>query len=242
MQSSLLSYFSSPTPKSSTTLRKQVKNKRLTSHDGDDPSLVPGLTIIQDFITPTQETALLTFLDAQEWRTDLARRTMHFGGTYCLMPPKDAPKDVKPAILTAPPIPEDFDDLLELFYKHDIYEREQRPEYCIVNEYLAPHGISAHVENFSFGEPVCSLTLHDGDYMRFHELSAPHDGSVRSGKSKHAQRTGRKVDVWLPARSLAVLRGDARSRWQHEVVKRKGRVPSNEGEWKRTSLTFRVKR
>lgn len=236
MQSSLHNYFSSPTPKKPITSRR---------HHGDDPSLVPGLEIIHDFITPARETTLLAFLEAQAWRTDLSRRTMHFGGTYCLMPPKDAPpKDAaKPAIITAPPIPDEFHDLLELFFKHEIYDRAAPPEYCIVNEYLTPHGISAHVENFSFGEPVASLTLHDGDYMRFHQLSAPHDGSVRSGKSKHAQRTGRRVDVWLPSRSLAVLRADARSMWQHEVVKRKGRLATWPGEeWRRTSLTFRVKR
>jgi alkylated DNA repair dioxygenase AlkB len=258
VQPSLLNYFASPSSsKSNDGIRKSktnpVKtskvsaNRSRSSHRTNEADLVPGLSVIPEFILSTVEEDLLLFLENQPWRTDLARRTMHFGGTYCLMPSgtQDAiePKP-KPEIITAPPIPPDFHDLMERFFKEGIYNPGAPPEYCIVNEYKAAHGISAHVENFTFGEPVCSLTLHDGDHMRFHELEAAHDGSVRSGKSRLAKRTGRKVDVWLPPRSLAVLRGDARYKWQHEIVRsRTGRLPCRPGEeWKRTSLTFRVKR
>ncbi|KAJ9111435.1 hypothetical protein QFC19_001204 [Naganishia cerealis] len=150
----------------------------------------------------------------------------------------------RPEVIQAPPIPPEFDSLMGVFSKQRIYESSNLPEYCIVNEYKLDHGISAHIENFTFGEPVCSLTLHDGDFMRFHELEAPQDGSVRSGKSRLGKRTGRKVDVWLPPRSLAVLRGDARFKWQHEIVRSRTRRTASrpDVEWKRTSLTFRVKR
>lgn len=258
VQPSLLDFFSSPVTaetKGRAGKRKTVPlktrqpatSRKRPSHHGDAASQIPGLTVIPDIIEPTLEDSLLAFLEKQPWRTDLARRTMHFGGTYCLMPDQKQEADEpqpKPEIITAPPIPPEFADLMKLFFNQGIYNPLAPPEYCIVNEYKAAHGISAHVENFTFGEPVCSLTLHDGDHMRFHELEAPHDGSVRSGKSRLAKRTGRKVDVWLPPRSLAVLRGDARYKWQHEIVRsRTGRVPSRPGkEWKRTSLTFRVKR
>ena len=89
-------------------------------------------------------------------------------------------------------------------------------------------------------EPVCALTLSSSDTIRFHELFNAHDGSVRSGKAATAPRTGRRVDFRLPSRSLMVVTGDARWKWQHEIVRsRKGR--SGEG-WKRVSLTFRVER
>lgn len=398
-QSTLHNFFAPPTTPTRNPTTRNPSKKRLVSNNGDDPSLVPGLTVIEEFITPLQETHLLAFLDGQPWRTDLARRTMHFGGTYCLMPkgnrsearikyeqseknlfraereqspsaargssrvqreetvsraereqststargtsraereqslsraqreeslssaasityeqsekklsraeresstsaaripsepgerqaraqresststarrnspeqsenklfraqrasspstaripsePREHPPEsnVRPEIITAPPIPPQFASLLELFSTQGIYPASHPPGYCIVNEYLSPHGISAHVENYTFGEPVCSLTLHDGDHLRFHELSAPNDGSVRSGKAARAQRTGRKVDVWLAPRSLAVMRGDARRVWQHEVVRgKRGRVASRPGEeWRRTSLTFRVDR
>lgn len=121
---------------------------------------------------------------------------------------------------------------------HGLYSPDQKPEYIIVNEYLAGHGISAHIENFRFDEPVCGLTLGDGDHLRFHELVEPNDGSVRTGKAAKAERTGRKVDVWMPSRSLLVMNGDGRTTWQHEIVR--GRKKHND--FKRTSLTFRVEK
>lgn len=204
---------------------------------------VPGLNTILDIITLEEEAALLAFLDAQRWRTDLSRRTMHYGGTYCLMPPRTATpeerKKIEGTILPAPDLPLELGFIVDRMVEHGLYTDTDRPAYCIVNEYLPGQGISAHVENFRFGEPVCSLTLAGGDNMRFHELASAHDGSVRSGKASQAPRTGRREDVWLDRRSLVVLRGDARSKWQHEVVKRKtGKSPG----WRRVSLTFRVEK
>ncbi|KAJ9104433.1 hypothetical protein QFC21_001928 [Naganishia friedmannii] len=250
-QTSLLNFFSVPSSARGKIkpIRQQSKPSRHMFASPDDlSSQVPGLSVIPEFITHATEDELLQYLDVQPWRTDLARRTMHFGGTYCLMKSRmhDSKEDEsdKPEVIQAPPIPPQFNSLMRSFSEQGIYESNNLPEYCIVNEYKVDNGISAHIENFTFGEPVCSLTMHDGDFMRFHELEAPDDGSVRSGKSRLAKRTGNKVDVWLPARSLAVLRGDARYKWQHEIVRsKKMRIASRSGkEWKRTSLTFRVKR
>ncbi|KAL2350645.1 hypothetical protein BJ546DRAFT_382737 [Cryomyces antarcticus] len=205
---------------------------------------VPGLSVLQSFVSPVEQATLLAFLDSQTWRTDLSRRTKHYGGTYCLMPSATATPAERAAIsqtiVTAPPIAPELHWLIERMVSRAIYAPTARPEFCIVNEYLRPHGISAHVENFRFGEPVCSLTLGSGDFMRFHELAAPHDGSVRSGAAAKAPRTGKRVDVWLPSGSLCVLRGKARYQWQHEIMRgRRGRV--GEG-WRRVSLTFRVEK
>lgn len=205
---------------------------------------VPGLSILDAFITREEEIELLAFLDAQHWRTDLSRRTIHYGGTYCLMPPRDAPPDVRreieQTIISAPNVPDEMNFLLDRMIEHKLYTSGSRPQYCIVNEYLPGQGISAHVENFRFGEPVCSLTLGGADDMRFHQLNEAHDGSVRSGKASSAPRTGRKSDVRLDRRSLIVLKGDARSKWQHEIVR--GRKSAKPKTWRRVSLTFRTEK
>ena len=158
------------------------------------------------------------------------------------MPPRDASpatkKRIESNIITAPPIASALTFLVDRMVSHGLYNSDWRPDYIIVNEYLAGHGISAHVENFRFDEPVCGLTLGDGDHLRFHELVEPNDGSVRSGKAAKAERTGRKVDVWLPSRSLLVMKGDGRWKWQHEIVR--GR--KKQDGFKRTSLTFRVEK
>ncbi|KAK4941960.1 hypothetical protein LTR28_008783 [Elasticomyces elasticus] len=160
------------------------------------------------------------------------------------MPPRDASpatrKSIESTVITAAPMPAELDFLIERMIESGLYHADEKPAFCIVNEYLPGQGISAHVENFRFGEPVCSLTLHSGDSMRFHELSAAHDGSVRSGKATAAPRTGRKEDVRLDRRSLVALRGPARSCWQHEIVR--GRKKGKGEEWRRVSLTFRVEK
>jgi len=203
---------------------------------------VPGLRVLHDFVTAEEEQELLDFLDLQQWRVDLARRVIHYGGTYCLMPPRTATpeerKQIEKTILTAQPVPNQLDFVVSRMIGHDLYTNATAPEYCIVNEYKDRQGISAHVENFRFKSPVCGLTLSQGDWMRFHELTYPNDGSVRSGKASQAERTGRVKDVLMPRRSLLVMEGEAREKWQHEVVRSKrGR---NAPDWRRVSLPFRT--
>lgn len=203
---------------------------------------VPGLTLIQDFIKPAEEENILGFLNDSAlctWRTDLSRRTMHFGGTYCLMPSKsDMPTNGKLEILRAPPMPAELEWLIQRMVDTHVFPDRQRPQYCIVNEYTDALGISAHTENFQFGEPVVGLSLLSTCPIRFHELTEPFDGSVRSGKAGKAEKTGRKVDFDMPGRSLLVMRGESRWKWQHEITRSaKGRGVG----WKRVSLTFRYK-
>jgi len=205
-------------------------------------STPPGLSIIKSFIDPIEETQLLAFLDAQTWRTDLSRRTLHYGGTYCLMAPRSASPStraqIEGTILTAAAMPPEFQFIIDRMLSQGLYTPDTIPEYCIVNEYTPGLGISAHVENFRFGEPVCALTLAGTDDMRFHELAGENDGSVRSGKAAKAERTGKRCDVKLERRSLMVMRGEARRSWQHEIVR--GRKSGKTLGWRRVSLTFRT--
>ena len=203
---------------------------------------VPGLVLLLQFISLAEERSILNFLNDSSrctWRTDLSRRTMHFGGTYCLMPPRsDVPTNPKPEILQAPPIPCDLEWLIQRMVDAHVFPYNQKPQYCIVNEYTENVGISAHTENFQFGEPVVGLSMLSACPIRFQELTEPFDGSVRSGKAGKAEKTGKKVDVKLPRRSLLVMRGESRWNWQHEIVRSaKGRGLG----WKRVSLTFRYK-
>ena len=227
-----------------------VSNRNSLQLQGHDYSInisnsdtaVPGLSLYRNFVSEAEEASILAFLNDTEkciWRTDLSRRTMHFGGTYCVMPPKDQDsKPSKPEILQAPPMPSDFQWLIQRMVDRDIYNHDQRPQYCIVSEYTGTLGISAHTENFQFGEPVVGLSLGSSCPIRFHELTEPFDGSVRSGKAAKATKTGRVEDVQMPPRSLLVMNGLSRWNWQHEIRRTiKGRGPG----WKRTSLTFRWK-
>ena len=203
---------------------------------------IPGLTLIHDFISSIEEQEIQSYLNDSTtctWRTDLSRRTMHFGGTYCTMPPRSKGlSSTKPETLQAPPMPEALGWLIKRMVKAQVFRHDQIPQYCIVNEYTGDQGISAHTENFTFAEPVVGLSLLSSGPIRFHELTKPFDGSVRSGKAGKAEKTGKKEDIQLPGRSLLVMRGDSRWKWQHEILRSKrGRDVG----WKRVSLTFRHK-
>lgn len=200
---------------------------------------VPGLELHEDFVTNSEEQSILAFLnDASKcsWRTDLSRRTMHFGGTYCLFDKTAGAKANKPEVLTAPPMPVELGWLIDRMVNAGIFEHDRRPRYCIVNEYIGSNGISAHTENYRFSEPVVGLSLLAAGPIRFREMSRAVNASVRSGKAAKVEKTGKVADVQLPGRSLLVMRGASRWRWQHEIVRTsKGRDTS----WKRVSLTFR---
>lgn len=219
-------------------------NQQSRPRRADLSHVVPGLSIYHEFATPGEESEVVAFLDRQKWRTDLARRVIHYGGSYCLMPPKNATpeerKKIESTIITADPLPKKLDFLLDRMIERGLYTDVSKPGYCIVNEYKDSRGISAHIENLKFGSPVCGLTLCNGDYMRFRELTRPDDGSVRSGKAAKAERTGKLVDVFMPRRSLLVMRGEAREKWQHEIVR--GRKGRDGKDWRRISLTFRSDR
>ena len=227
-----------PSSEVSYRTKKHISQEKLTC-----ATAVPGLTLHPTFVTAEEEQQILDFLNDEakcKWRTDLSRRTMHFGGTYCLMPPKSTSSNqtAQPEILQAPDLPQGLSWLIEKMVDAGIFQADKRPQYCIVNEYTGNLGISAHTENFQFGEPVVGLSLLSACPIRFHELEKPFDGSVRSGKAARAEKTGKKADVQLPGRSILVMRGEIRWKWQHEIVRStKGRGVG----WKRVSLTFRWK-
>lgn len=241
--------FFQPSPKRSTTQSQLDASKtddesvQLNHTPIPESTSVTGLTLHRDFVSSAEEPEILHFLNDPtrcSWRTDLSRRTMHFGGTYCLMPPKTQSGDQpsKPQVLQAPPMPVELGWLIQRMVDARVFPSDKRPQYCIINEYTGAQGISAHTENFQFEEPVVGLSLLSTCPIRFIELTRPFDGSVRSGKAGKADKTGKEVDVELPGRSLLVMNGESRWKWQHEILRSKrGRRDG----WKRVSLTFRYK-
>lgn len=213
--------FFVPHPKRTTNDPIALDQSEIKSNRGTPVDCVPGLTLWSDFI-------------------NLSRRTMHFGGTYCVMSSKSAAhsEGSKPQVLRAPEMPLELSWLIHRMVETSIFPADQKPQYCIVNEYIGSQGISAHTENFEFGEPVVGLSLLSQSSIRFHEMTKPFDGSVRSGKASKAEKTGKRIDVHLPGRSLLVMEGESRWKWQHEILRsKKGRGAG----WKRVSLTFRYK-
>lgn len=82
---------------------------------------------------------------------------------------------------------------------------------CTVNEYAPGQGISAHVDSHWFEDGIASLSLADSYVMKFSERS---NGGGAGGVG------GASFSVYLPARSLLLLRGPARLAYTHGITPR----------------------
>ena len=191
------------------------------------PSIdIPGLTYRPDFINEEHEQRLIDWIDRQKWSSDLSRRVQHYGWRY------DYKARKMDSSMQLGPLPKVLAVLAQrLIHQQLVLEM---PDQVIVNEYKAGQGISPHIDaTNSFADGVAMISLLESWEMAFH---AP--------GSKGGKRS--KVPRLLERRSVAILHGDARWKWKHEIVKRKS-DPYVDGTGKqrkrfrkrRISLTFR---
>ena len=96
---------------------------------------------------------------------------------------------------------------------------EEKPDQCIINEYLPGQGISRHIDCVPcFGDRIVSISLLSGCVMEF-------------------QRYEEVQELYLEPRSLVLLTGDARYKWTHCIPARK--FDGARERVRRISLTFR---
>ncbi|HVL31185.1 MAG TPA: alpha-ketoglutarate-dependent dioxygenase AlkB [Solirubrobacteraceae bacterium] len=180
----------------------------------DDAELPEGLTYVEEFVSPDEERALLSVLDAMEFRAvtmrgQTARRTVrHFGLDYAYDTGELEPTD---------PLPAEMAWLRERCAA--LVERE--PEdlvQVLVSRYPQGAGIGWHRDAPMFGSRIAGVSLCAPCRMRFQR-------TVRGERSVAA--------IELAPRSAYVLSGKARWSWQHSVP------PTKE---LRYSVTFRTLR
>ncbi|KAL9183312.1 hypothetical protein ACHAXT_005099 [Thalassiosira profunda] len=83
-----------------------------------------------------------------------------------------------------------------------------------INEYAPGQGIGSHVDTeTAFGDGLLIITLGGGIVMEFRRATENEDSSDNDNTD------GRKL-LYLPPRSLVLLSGDARYRWEHMIVSR----------------------
>lgn len=178
---------------------------------------ISGLTYISNFVTPDEESALISSIDAQPWLNDLKRRVQHYGYKY----------DYKARAISNDtylgPLPDWLSSISNKLHGDRIFPSV--PDQAIVNEYLPGQGISAHIDCVPcFTDTIASLSLGSPCIMQF---SNP--------------ETGEKKSITLEDRSLIVLSGPARYEWQHAIPARKSDVINGikTERGRRVSLTFR---
>ncbi|KAL6258325.1 hypothetical protein P5V15_010272 [Pogonomyrmex californicus] len=193
-----------------------------TEYIVSDSAFPPGLTLIENFITEEQEETLLKTLNWDECESVLSqlkhRQVKHFGYEF-----EYGTNMINPDKPIAP-IPQDYKFLQILFDKHGhkyIYDQ------LTINKYLPGQGIPSHIDTHSiFEDTILSLSLGSACIMNF-------------------KRNNKKIDIFLPARSLLIMSGEARYAWTHGICPRHNDIIKTENgtttreRGTRVSFTFR---
>ena len=185
----------------------------------------PGLIYRSDFITEEEESSFMDYIDGGEWSTELRRRVQHYGWRY------DYKKRRIDASMRLGELPEWAQELARRLVNEGLMK--ELPDQLIVNEYLKKQGITPHIDaQDSFTGQIATVSLLETWGMVFRR-----------------RRSKEKVEKRLERRSVAVLTGDARYLWEHEIPKRENEpCEDRQGKrrWakrsRRISLTFRKTR
>ena len=180
---------------------------------------IPGLVYMPDFLDEAHERRLVEWIDQQEWSSELQRRVQHYGWRY------DYKAREVDSSMRLGPLPVELAVLAERLFKEKLVPR--LPDQVIVNEYQADQGITPHIDIAGFADGIATISLLESWEMIF-----------------HAPRSRKTVPRLLERRSVAVMQGEARYRWKHEIRKRTSEPSLHEGgkrcpRQRRISLTFR---
>jgi DNA oxidative demethylase len=164
---------------------------------GVEQSLPPGLVFSPEFLTPREESDLLELIHTMEFRTfqmhgvTAKRRIKQFGWHYAFESYQLTPAD---------PIPAAFDSIRTRSAALAGIDPSEWAE-ALVTEYAPGAGIGWHCDAPAFGV-VSGISLMGSCRMRFQTGTGP-------------ARLTRAIE--LPARSIYVLTGEVRTKWQHMI-------------------------
>ena len=181
-----------------------------TASDNASLDLPEGLIIIENFISEKREKMLIECIDAEEYSSELSRRTQQYGYRYNYKSGNSIEKIRS--------LPEWNNCLIAKLQKLGVITTP--PMQAIINEYLPGQGIAAHVDSLIFGEPIISIGLGGSCVMHF--------------KNK---KTNESYPLKFNRRIAIVLTGPARYDYTHEIkkVKYDNRIPRE----RRISITYR---
>ncbi|MDE0055574.1 MAG: alpha-ketoglutarate-dependent dioxygenase AlkB [Gammaproteobacteria bacterium] len=177
---------------------------------------IPGLKLVDGFLSEAEEKEILDQINRSTWSCELSRRVQHYGWRYDY-----TARQVDPSMHLGP-LPEWADRIARRLFDEGYVAK--LPDQVIVNEYKSNQGIAPHIDSkSSFEDGVAMISLLETWEMWFRKFR------------------GDKVVVKLERCGAAIIRGEARYAWRHEIPKRKTepgpvrRVPRH----RRVSLTFR---
>jgi alkylated DNA repair dioxygenase AlkB len=168
---------------------------------------LPSLEYIPNFVGPNLQAKLMNEIDANEWNLKLTRRTQHYVHEYDYKS--------KNVLTKASPMPKYIGLVGDHLIKQGVLDRIDQ---VIVNEYTRKQGISAHIDKNVFGPTIAIVTLNSADEMIF-------------------RKGDQSITYTLEPGSLAIIEGELRTEWTHEIKSLVGKRPHD---FRRISVTYRT--
>lgn len=187
------------------------------------PLEIPGLDYLPEFLDESEERRIVEEIDRGEWSRELSRRVQHYGWLY------DYRRRTVADSMRLGELPTWAATIARRLVRVGVLP--EMPDQVIVNEYHGDQGISRHIDGPRFADGIAMISLLESWEMVFR---------------RDDDRKNKRAFV-LERRSVAVMTGEARYEWTHEIPKRKsepaaatgggrrGRTPRG----RRLSLTFR---
>jgi alkylated DNA repair dioxygenase AlkB len=115
--------------------------------------IIPGLNLLENFITEEEETILLAHIDKSPWSNAISRRTQHYGYIY-----NYSSRNL--ALESTDPIPPWCNGIIDRL--------TDQPNQLIINEYKPGQGIAGHIDHIRyFGDGIVSISLGSDTIMDF---------------------------------------------------------------------------
>lgn len=184
---------------------------------------IPGLDYLPEFLDESEERRIVEEIGRGEWNSELTRRVQHYGWLY------DYRRRAVADWMRLGELPSWAVTIARRLVRAGVLP--EMPDQVIVNEYRGNQGIAGHIDHPRFAESIAMISLLESWEMVFR---------------REDDRKDKRAFV-LERRSAAIMTGEARYEWTHEIPKRKsepaaatgggrrGRTPRG----RRLSLTFR---
>lgn len=201
-----------------------------------NPFDIGGLTLVQNFLSDDEQSAVIECIGQLEWSPVIKRKTMQFGYEYHYRSQNSRPEKGEPIPDALKPICQRLKD--EGYFEH-------LPDQIIVNHYEPNEGIGKHIDHPDFwGPSVASISLLSEWSMEFSRVIATdaticdEQSNTNDAEADNVCNSAEREDVekpqelkhklTLPIASLVVLRGPARYEWKHGIPRNYSKKASHE--------------
>jgi len=173
-----------------------------------------GFSLVKNYLTENEEVDLINQINNKVWIKDYQRNLQYYNYRNELFEPYDLI-----------PIPNKIPDFLQKLIDKMILDGvvTERPDQIIINEYKPGEGLKPHFDRKDYYQnTIVGISLESGTVIEFYKIPE-------------------KKKIYIPRRSLYILKDDARYLWKHGIPARKKDVVDNKEIPRQTriSITFR---